>query len=135
MKSIPEEITGGEDVLDPRDIAGRLKYLERERDALESGEKEDDEARQEALDEFQYAHGDEIDSLQGVVDEGIDESLIHEDYFQEYAKELAVDIGAINYGQRNRWPYTCIDWEQAAEELKQDYSVIDIRGGTYYYRS
>ena len=104
MKSIPGEITGGEDVLDPRDIAGRLKYLERERDDLESGEKEDDEARQEALDEFQYEYGDEIDSLQGVVDEGIDESLIHEDYFQEYAKELAVDIGAINYRQRNRWP-------------------------------
>lgn len=117
MKRPSEEITGGEDILDPRDIAERLKYLTRERDRLEGSQLE------------------EIDALQGVVDEGIDDTLVHEDYFQEYAEELAVDIGAIDHRQRDHWPYTCIDWEQAAEELKQDYSVIDIRGGTYYYRS
>ncbi len=117
-----DEITGREDLLDPRDIAERLKYLTSERDELESSQ----------LDEFLE---DEIGSLQGVVDEGIDDILVHEDYFQEYAEELAMDIGAIDRSQRNHWPYTCLDWEQAAEELKQDYSVIDIRGGTYYYRS
>jgi hypothetical protein len=117
VKRPSEEITGGEDLLDPRDIAERLKYLTRERDELESSQLE------------------EIDALQEVVDEDIDDTLVHEDYFQEYAEELAVDIGAIDRSQRNHWPYTCIDWEQAAEELKQDYSVIDIRGGTYYYRS
>lgn len=122
MKRPSEEITGGEDILDPRDIAERLKYLTRERDELESSQ----------LEEFLE---DEIDALQEVVDEDIDDTLVHEDYFQEYAEELAVDIGAIDRRQRNHWPYTCIDWEQAAEELKQDYSVIDIRGGTYYYRS
>ena len=122
MKRPSEEITGGEDILDPRDIAERLKYLTRERDRLESSQ----------LDEFLE---DEIDALQEVVDEGIDDTLVHEDYFQKYAEELAVDIGAIDHRPRDRWPYTCIDWEQAAEELKQDYSVIDIRGGTYYYRS
>lgn len=117
MKRPSEEITGGEDILDPRDIAERLKYLTRERDRLEGSQLE------------------EIDALQEVVDEGIDDTLVHEDYFREYAEELAVDIGAIDRSQRDHWPYTCIDWEQAAEELKQDYSVIDIRGGTYYYRS
>lgn len=117
MKRPSEEITGGEDILDPRDIAERLKYLTRERDRLENSQLE------------------EIDALQEVVDEGIDDTLVHEDYFREYAEELAVDIGAIDRSQRDHWPYTCIDWEQAAEELKQDYSVIDIRGGTYYYRS
>ena len=117
MKRPSEEITGGEDILDPRDIAERLKYLTRERDRLEGSQLE------------------EIDALQEVVDEGIDDTLVHEDYFREYAEELAVDIGAIDRSQRGHWPYTCIDWEQAAEELKQDYSVIDIRGGTYYYRS
>ena len=122
MKRPSEEITGGEDILDPRDIAERLKYLTRERDRLESPQ----------LDEFLE---DEIDALQEVVDEGIDDTLVHEDYFREYAEELAVDIGAIAHGQRDHWPYTCIDWEQAADELKQDYSVIDIRGGTYYSRS
>ena len=125
MKRPSEEITGGEDILDPRDIAERLKYLTRERDRLESSQ----------LDEFLDENEDEIDALQEVVDEGIDDTLVHEDYFQEYAEELAADIGAIERRPHDRWPYTCIDWEQAAEELKQDYSVIDIRGGTYYYRS
>ena len=101
----------------PRDIAERLEYLTRERDRLEGSQLE------------------ETDALQEVVDEGIDDTLVHEDYFREYAEEFAVDIGLIDCRQRYRWPYTCIDWEQAAEELKQDYSVIDIRGGTYYYRS
>lgn len=122
VKRPDDEITGGEDILDPRDIAERLKYLTSERDRLESSQ----------LDEFLE---DEIDALQEVVDEGIEDTLVHEDYFQKYAEELAVDIGAIGHGQRDHWPYTCIDWEQAADELKQDYSVIDIRGGTYYYRS
>ena len=125
MKRPSEEITGGEDILDPRDIAERLKYLTRERDRLESSQ----------LDEFLDENEEEIDALQEVADEGIDDTLVHEDYFQEYAEELAADIGAIDHRPRDRWPYTCIDWEQAAEELKQDYSVIDIRGGTYYYRS
>lgn len=125
MKRPSEEITGGEDILDPRDIAERLKYLTREWDRLESSQ----------LDEFLDENEEEIDALQEVVDEGIDDTLVHEDYFQKYAEELAVDIGAIDRGQRDHWPYTCIDWEQAADELKQDYSVIDIRGGTYYYRS
>ena len=122
MKRPNDEITGGEDILDPRDIAERLKYLTSERDRLESSQ----------LDEFLE---DEIDALQEVVDECINDTLVHEDHFREYAEELAVDIGAIDRRQRDHWPYTCIDWEQAADELKQDYSVIDIRGGTYYYRS
>ena len=125
VKRPNDEITGGEDILDPRDIAERLKYLTSERDRLESSQ----------LDEFLDENEDEIDALQEVVDECINDTLVHEDHFREYAEELAVDIGAIDRRQRDHWPYTCIDWEQAADELKQDYSVIDIRGGTYYYRS
>ena len=125
MKRPNEEITGGEDILDPRGIAERLEYLTRERDRLESPQ----------LDEFLEENEEEIGALQEVVDEGIDDTLVHKDYFREYAEELAMDIGAIDRRQRDQWPYTCIDWEQAADELKQDYSVIDIRGGTYYYRS
>jgi len=62
------------------------------------------------------------------------ETLIHENYFETYARELASDIGA--YDDRNvKWPFTCIDWEAAAEELKQDYSEVDFDGETYYIRS
>lgn len=44
-----------------------------------------------------------------------------------------------------KWPFTCIDWEQAAKELSHDYTSIELRpldengeecdAITYYYRA
>ncbi len=59
-------------------------------------------------------------------------TLIRESHFTEYAQELADDIGAMTTG--DKWPYTCIDWEQAARELKMDYSTVEYDGTTYFYR-
>jgi hypothetical protein len=59
-------------------------------------------------------------------------TFIADSYFEEYAQELAEDIGAVN---RNvEWPYTCIDWERAARELKSDYTAVEIDGATYWVR-
>ena len=33
------------------------------------------------------------------------------------------------------WPYSCIDWEQAAEELQQDYMSVEFDGVTYWMRA
>lgn len=57
--------------------------------------------------------------------------LIHEDRFEGYARQLAEDVGAINGNEG--WPLNCIDWKQAARELKMDYSSIDVGDHTYYY--
>lgn len=54
-------------------------------------------------------------------------------YFKEYAQELAEDIGAIN--RDARWPNDCIDWDQAADELKADYSTVEVGKYTYYVRA
>ena len=35
----------------------------------------------------------------------------------------------------SNWPFNCIDWEKAAEELQQDYMSIDFDGVTYWMRS
>ncbi len=60
-------------------------------------------------------------------------ALIHEAYFEDYARQLADDLAL--YNDRNvSWPYTCIDWAQAAEELKQDYTSVDFDGETYWVR-
>ena len=32
-----------------------------------------------------------------------------------------------------KWPYTCVDWERAADELRQDYSSTEFDGKTYLY--
>ena len=42
---------------------------------------------------------------------------------EDFAWEFANEIGAI--GKNVSWPYTCIDWEQAAKELMYDYCESD----------
>jgi hypothetical protein len=59
-------------------------------------------------------------------------TLIRESYFQDYAQELAEDIGAVN--RDATWPNNCIDWEQAARELRMDYTITQIDGVTYFFR-
>lgn len=58
--------------------------------------------------------------------------FINENYFEEYAQEFAIDIGAISSDAP--WPTYCIDWEQAARELAMDYMDTSFEGESYYYR-
>lgn len=59
-------------------------------------------------------------------------TLIQDSAFEDHARELAADVGAI--ADDVKWPCNCIDWERAADELKVDYTACDINGETYYYR-
>jgi hypothetical protein len=76
---------------------------------------------------------DLADQGEGCADWSCGETLINESYFQDYAQQLAEDIGAMK--DSDSWPYTCIDWEQAANELLQDYTSLDFNGTTFYIRS
>lgn len=61
------------------------------------------------------------------------ETLIRESYFSTYAQELASDL----HGDAIRnasWPFDCIDWDEAAEKLKQDYTEVEFDGVTYLIR-
>jgi antirestriction protein len=57
--------------------------------------------------------------------------FIAEDDFEDYAREMAEDMDGI---ETSRWPYTCIDWEKAADELRQDYTTITYDGEDYLTR-
>ncbi len=59
-------------------------------------------------------------------------TLIRDSYFTEYAQELAEECGMVD--PKASWPTRCIDWEQAADELKTDYTSTEIDGVTYWYR-
>lgn len=94
-----------------------------------------------ALDE--YDEGDEGQELKALLalqedaegyapDWRYGSTLIRDTYFEKYAQELAEDIGAID--KAASWPNTCIDWEQAAEELQQDYTRISFDGHDYWIR-
>ena len=72
-------------------------------------------------------------SLQALLDQVSDSDsyFVRDRYFVQYARELADDLvldGA------PRWPFTCIDWLEAADELQQDYYDVDFDGVTYWVR-
>ena len=59
--------------------------------------------------------------------------LIEGIHFEDFAREQAESL----YGKVLRahmWPFCCIDWAQAAEELQRDYSSVEYDGFTYWYR-
>lgn len=76
-----------------------------------------------------------IEELKQAIPDGFEEgqTLIPEDDFEEYARELAEDTGAISDGYQ--WPQSCIDWGWAARELAMDYTLVTFEGTDYYVRS
>lgn len=114
-------IEAGDDIIDSRDIETRINDLEGED---ELGEDERDElASLLALRE----------EVQGVTSEwsyGV--TLINDAYFEEYARGFAEDIGVMD--REAAWPYTCIDWSAAADELRQDYALVKFCGVEYWVR-
>ncbi len=103
-----------DDVIDSRDII----------EAIDSGDlDEDDQKAFEAL----------AEEAEGSPDWPHGETLIRHDHFEDYARELAEDTGMIKGDES--WPLNCIDWEEAADQLKQDYFSVDFDGVEYWIRS
>jgi hypothetical protein len=116
------EVHNTQSIIDSREVIARIEELEAS--GVEQGTDEGDEY--EALKDF----AEEGESLS---DWEYGEALIHEDYFEEYAEELAEDLGLID--REAGWPVTYIDWERAADALKQDYTELNFDGEIYWGRS
>lgn len=114
------EIRPGESYIDSRDVEARIDEL---RDCCT--DKDEAEEFRDLLKLKEEAEGYSPDWLHGA-------TLIHEDDFEDYAREFAEDIGAVDHSQG--WPGSCIDWEQAANELRQDYTEIEWCGEAYLVR-
>jgi superoxide dismutase len=58
--------------------------------------------------------------------------LIHDEFWKAYCEEYAEGI----HGGEviNTWPCDHIDWDKAADALKQDYGQVDFGGATYWVR-
>lgn len=116
------------DVFDIRDVMARFEELENsDPETLSEEEQAEFHAIAAFLEEVKGRGGDE--RWRGV---WYPVGFIADSYFEEYAMQLADDIGAINSDAT--WPNSCIDWERAASELQQDYSSVEINGQTYWYR-
>ena len=61
-----------------------------------------------------------------------DDALIHEDDFEDHAREVAAETCSIAF---DTWPASCIDWEEAAEALRGDYTAYEIDDVTFYARA
>lgn len=109
----------GAEMFDSRDVTERIDYLVDKADDVGLDEEEKDELR--ILNELREEAGDAF---------GYGMTFVSDDYFEQYAKQFAEDIGAVN--DSNRWPTTCINWEQAALELQQDYTSYNLQGTTYW---
>lgn len=120
-----------QNIIDIRDIIERIEELEA--------------VYADCPDNLTAEDGEELATLNAIMEDlkgsGGDEqwrgdwypvTLIRDDYFVEYAQELAEDCGMVN--DNASWPNNCIDWDKAARELQYDYSSTEIDGVTFWYR-
>jgi DNA repair exonuclease SbcCD ATPase subunit len=137
LDALQEAVTEADETLDaykydsidtlPEEQGDAFDRMEEYQEALATAEQD--------LKEWQDEYQEELDELNALVQEVSEwrygTELIPEDDFTEYAQDLAEDC----YNLPDHWPFTCIDWGRAAEELKQDYSTVDYQGTTYLFRS
>ena len=124
------EISNYDDLIDVRDIISRVEELEgHEQDGCEEHhERKELAALRVLLDELKGNGGDE--QWQG---DWYPLTLVRDSYFTSYAQGIAEDCSNIDFATLS-WPLTCIDWNQAARELRMDYSSVEFGGVTYWYR-
>jgi len=147
-------ISNSDDVIDSLDVIARIEELRDERatvaEVLEDASHDDNgntvnsEDADQALAELnawdESEEAEELKMLEALASEAEGyaadwqhgETLIRDSYFKEYAMELAEDIGAID--SNATWPNTCIDWDQAARELRMDYTGVEFGNVTYWVR-
>lgn len=111
----------------PRNIPSNTDDVIDSRDVIDALEDEDLES------EERKALEDLAEEAEGSPDWPHGETLIRDSHFEEYARELAEDTGMIKGDES--WPLNCIDWEEAADQLKQDYFSVDFDGVDYWIRS
>jgi hypothetical protein len=129
----------GNDYVDLREVWERKEALETAQEQHEEGDQEtdcptcDEDAATELAELTQFFAEESQESEPYSRGEFNEPTLILDSYFQEYAQELAEDIGAID--KDATWPNNCIDWEHACRELKYDYTSVTFGGYEYWVRS
>lgn len=114
-----------------------LYMLDRKNDDLTSA--------MDDLEAFYVTYGDEIEDLNDAINAGEDspdwlygETLISEDYFEEYIKDQINDCYEMpDEFDSGKWPWNhmVMDWEAAADEAKGDYNEIIISSQTFLIRA
>lgn len=88
--------------------------------------------RETAPETFDAETAEQIQEIEDLLSElhwADDFTLVREEKFVEYA-----EVYANGLGPTDGWPYDHIDWEKAADSLRQDYRAVEFRGETYLVR-
>lgn len=138
---MPGDTEEGAEYLDIRDLIERIEELRTDRDNAE-----EEAAEGHAAWSFGAEEREELAKLESFVEEmkgyGGDHqwegdwypvTLIREDRFTDYAQEFAEEIGGAEMRDA-KWPFNCIDWEKAADQLRIDYSAATYGETEYLYR-
>lgn len=133
------EITSYDDIIDSRDLMKHIEDLEAEFEGAHTDVDSGEIFAEDGKTNLTY-EAETLESLKAFAAEFENyapgymhgEAAIRDSYFQEYAEQFADDIGAIDSGAN--WPLNCIDWEQAATQLQQDYVAIDFNDVRYWVR-
>jgi hypothetical protein len=135
----------GSDVIDSRNVIARTEIYRAAVEEMgvdpETVDSDLDFDGVENLDADQLEIVEEFAKLKALDEAGADSAsdwrygatLIRDSYFEDYARELADDIGAVD-GDARHGRITCIDWELAASQLQADYTSIEFDGETYWVR-
>lgn len=134
-------IDNAQDIIDSRDIIERLEELRSMREDYDESMNDynEDPENNEKPDPMDDDDIEELRILEELEEEAsaspdwqYGEALIRDSYFTEYAQDMAEDIGAIS--RDLQWPLYHIDWDAAAESLKQDYFSVNYDGVEYWIR-
>lgn len=113
-------INNDQGVIYVRDIIKRYKKLEK---AEPTDTDEERKTLQVLLNRLEGLGGEEFwrDSYYPTV-------LVRDSYFKQHTQEVT------GIPEDARWPFNCIDWDKAAQELKFDYGQVDFNGISYWYQ-
>ena len=115
--------------LDLRDLATELEDLV---DREEDGDNPLDDDEKERLAALQDLEGQLFTESLGEYAQN-DSTMIEDIDFEEYAQELAFDVGYASRDNTNPL-HSFIDWEGWADSLKADYLEVTFEGLTYLIR-
>lgn len=143
-----DPISNSDDIIDSRNVIARIEELERDlsdatqNEAGEWSSSHEFEGETRVIDLTEEAA--ELAALKLLAAEGEGspdwhhgETLIHDDYFTEYTKELIADCYEMPKDfESGNWPWChfTFDYEAAARDLKVDYFTVDFDGVTYWIR-
>jgi hypothetical protein len=129
----PREIEGTEDTLNTLDIEERIQFLLGEL-VDTSAEDADEDYERELVKLLTFRDNVREDlNCASSWDNGL--TLVRESHKQDYAKNYADECGYVS--EPATWPHDCIDWEEAADTLFENYNSVGWEGYrhnvTYYF--